>query len=112
MKNFLKHSELMKAACLLPQVEGCIVLQQSPRKVGIFEALNAQSKPLQLISLHVRLAEPGTLPDGRTMLPFEFLLRPATPKLHLYETYHGVCMHRHRLFVFCEPRPAAKQEGV
>eukprot|EP01012_Entosiphon_sulcatum_P017667 TRINITY_DN2240_c0_g1_i1.p1 TRINITY_DN2240_c0_g1~~TRINITY_DN2240_c0_g1_i1.p1 ORF type:complete len:308 (+),score=39.93 TRINITY_DN2240_c0_g1_i1:20-943(+) len=71
-------------------VEGSVALQLSPKSVGIFEAFYHTIKPLQLISLSITLAEPGKLPDGKTVLPFEFDLRGKKGGPGLFETYHGV----------------------
>ena len=70
-------------------LEGEVTLQLSAKSVGVFEAFYNSLKPIKLIDYKIDIAKAGKLPDGKSQLPFEFVLNPL-PEQQLYETYHGV----------------------
>nr|XP_024393017.1 Down syndrome critical region protein 3 homolog isoform X3 [Physcomitrium patens] len=67
---------------------GHIMLQLSPRQVGVFEALYKSVKPIELMHKVVDIQAPGKLPRGETEIPFAISLE--TPKGgKLFESFHG-----------------------
>ncbi|CAM6083270.1 unnamed protein product [Calypogeia fissa] len=70
---------------------GTIMIQLSPRKVGVLEALYNSVKPIQLMNKTVDISPAGKLIAGVTELPFHLALDLPSggPFDTLYETYHG-----------------------
>lgn len=46
-------------------------------------------KPIKFIDFSMDVVPSGKLPDGRTEIPFEFILKSTSAALPLCETYHG-----------------------
>jgi hypothetical protein len=69
---------------------GFIRVDGSERSHQIFRSAPASLKEQQVLNTTLKLAEPGKLPSGETVIPFSFPLATGSKRNPLVETYHGV----------------------
>jgi len=71
------------------EMNGVVGLQYSAKSVGLFEAFYNSLKPVTMFDYKLPIAATGTVQEGVTDIPFEFLLKPLEGQ-ELHESYHGV----------------------
>ena len=71
------------------KVEGSARLQLSTKNTGLFQSLNNNVAPMELVYFHLPVAPAGKVSPGISKFPFEFELQ-GNDDQELLETYHGV----------------------
>jgi hypothetical protein len=69
---------------------GFLRVEGSERAHPAFREAPSDVALQQLLSVNLKLAEPGKLPAGETVIPFSFPLSSGSKRNPLVETYHGV----------------------
>lgn len=70
-------------------VWGLVKLTLNPSSVGLLETFYSSIKPHEILKQEIRLTKAGSIPEGKTDIPFQFLVTPAG-KEALHPTFHGV----------------------
>eukprot|EP00249_Psilotum_nudum_P013576 c24405_g1_i1 orf=357-1124(-) len=80
---------------------GTVLLQPSPRSVGVIESLYSSVKPIQLLNKSVDVNPPGKITAGKLEIPFHIALDgPKGGSVDsLYETYHGAYINIQYLII-------------
>jgi len=71
------------------EMSGIVGLQYSAKSVGLFEAFYNALQPVTMIDYKLPIDPSGSIPEGTTDIPFEFVLKPLEGQ-ELHESYHGV----------------------
>jgi len=71
------------------EMVGRVGLQLSAKSVGLFEAFYNSLKPVTLVDYKLPIEASGTVKEGITDIPFEFVLKPLEGQ-EIIESYHGV----------------------
>jgi len=71
------------------EITGIVGLQLSAKSVGLFEAFYNSLKPVTMVDYKLPIEASGTVKEGPTDIPFEFILKPLEGQ-ELHESYHGV----------------------